>query len=358
MFGRIAFIKLCCPGDILFTTPAVRAVKKQFPDSELYYITGNYSRFVPEHNPHIDRTIIVQPPFEMGGRFSGIRSMAQGISRISGRGIDLAVSFHRSRLVTAMARFAGVRNVLGFDTARPMADMSRQFNPDEHEVRRYLQLVSAMEAEADGIDMEYATTPDEDREAARLLQEHGIVGPFAAIAPGGGENPGTTMHIKRWPSYYYREVARYIRFNSSLSVVAVGSNSERNLAAAIGADINLAGNTTFQMLAAIMKMSRIVIGNDSGPLYLASAMGTPTVGIYGPSSPKLVGPLRQNHRSVLSAVWCQPCYHPQNVRRGLVKCPTGTWACMMTLRPEQVCAAIEDLLGHGRDQSKAMDDSK
>jgi ADP-heptose:LPS heptosyltransferase len=354
MYNRIAFLKLCCPGDLLFTTPAVKAMNKSFPKSELYYMTGAYSRFVPEHNPHIKSVVTLAPPFEMTGGFRNLRAMAAGIKALAGNDFDLVVSFHRSPTVATMARLAGIKHILGFDTSKPPATISAPFDSNAHEVRRYLNLVAAVEPSVDsdasasieprGEEMEYNTTPLEDEEADLFLRVLDITGPFAVIAPGGGENPGTRMPTKRWPASKFRDVVSYLKTKLGLQTISVGSEGEMALAETIGADKNLAGKTTFPLLAAILKRSAIFIGNDSGPLYLASAVGARTIGIYGPSSPDLVAPLGSKHISVLSLVNCHPCYHPDKLTRGEITCPIGTWACMLTLGSKTVIEAINKLL--------------
>ncbi len=343
MFERIAFLKLCCPGDLLFTTPAVRAVRVRYPDARLIYLTGRYSSFIPVHNPHIDETLIVPPPFEMRGGLRSIRAMLKGISTVAGNKFDLAISFHRSSAVAGMARFGRSKEIISFETARPLATRSAPFDPDKHEVLRYLDLASLANTASAGQDLEYQTTEAEDDDALKILSQHGISVPFAAIAPGGGENPGTIMHIKRWPAPNFRAVAHELR-DCGLRVIAVGSNSERILGDAVGADANLAGITTFPQLAAIFRHASLVVANDSGPLYLASAVGAKTVGIYGPSSPKLVAPFSNKHRSVVNPVFCHPCYRPDRNVRGTIECPLGHWACMLTLPVDQVMAAANELL--------------
>ncbi len=337
-------MKLCCPGDLLFTTPAIRAVKKSFPESELYYFAGEYSRFVPAHNPHIASSVTLAPPFEMTGRFRSLRAMIMGIKAIRSEELDLVISFHRSPSLATMARLAGVKQILGFETCRPPATISVPFDSNAHEVRRYLSLVTAIGAASDGEGLEYRTTDAEDEEADLLLRVLGIDGPFAAIAPGGGENPGTRMPTKRWPAAWFREVVAHLRGGPRLRTIALGSPKETMLAESIGADANLAGKTTFPLLAAVLKRATVFIGNDSGPLYLASAVGVKTVGIYGPSSPDLVAPLGPKHVSILQRVKCHPCYHPDKPTRGEISCPVGTWACMLTLRPDAVIEALEKSL--------------
>ena len=344
MFNRIAFLKLCCPGDILFTTPAIRAVKNKFPDSNLFYITGNYSKFVPEHNPHIEKTIIVNPPFELSYRFLAGASFARAVRLMAKEKLDLVISFHRSMIVSSMAVIGLTKKVLSFATAWPMVDYSVKFNPHQHEILRYLDLVSVIGVNPEGRAMEYETKMTEDEEAKNLLRKKNIDGEFAVIAPGGGENPGTVMHIKRWAALNYKNISQYIQRRYKLPVVAVGSLSERELAETISPNINLAGKTSFELLAAILKRAAIVIGNDSGPLYLASAVGAKTIIIYGPSSSKLLEPFSNFHRSISNPIECQPCYHPQKVERGHITCATGTLSCMLNIKLRYVEDAIDELL--------------
>ncbi|MEE9553625.1 MAG: glycosyltransferase family 9 protein [candidate division Zixibacteria bacterium] len=345
MYKKIAFLKLCCPGDLLFTTPAVRAVRAAYPDAELYYLTGKYSSFIPDHNPHIIKTIIVEPPYEKAGVFSAINAYYRGINKIAKEEFDLLICFHRSMFAASLGYFGRGATVIGFQTALPMVDKHIPFDPAAHEVQRYLDLTSIFGCEPEGTELEYRVDPEDEEKAETLLKKSGISGDFAVIAPGGGENPGTTMHIKRWPTSGYKAIVSYIKDKFKLPVIAVGSGSECELAERIEPDLNLAGKTTFPILAAVLRKSSITLANDSGPLYLASAVGTKTVGIYGPSSDDLVAPLAENHRSVKKPVWCQPCYHPENVKRGTVGCSSGTWACMLALDREKVIEAVESLLG-------------
>jgi ADP-heptose:LPS heptosyltransferase len=243
-----------------------------------------------------------------------------------------------------MARLGGARHVLGFETAKPPADLSIRFDPRKHEILRYLDLVEVLGAPPDGFTMQYDVNESEAAEALSILNGYGISGQFAAIAPGGGENPGAIIHIKRWPAYRFKEVAAHLRKTYQLPVIAVGSMSERKLADDIGADVNLAGATSFHILPAILQRASMMIGNDSGPLYLASAVGVKTVGIYGPSSPKLVGPLSDRHRPLAREIWCHPCYHPQARTKGNIECPSGTWACMLTLQAKDIITVVDELL--------------
>lgn len=343
-FKKIAFIKLCCPGDLLFTTPAVRAVRKRFPDAVLYYITGSYSAFIPEHNPDIDKVLIIRPPFELKSRFSAIREFINGSAMIKGEKFDLVVNFHRSKSIGMLAKFGGAKNVCGFSSSRPFADITVEFDSNRHEVSRYLELVKSLGCGIEDRSTVYVTSTDEDEKALELLHSNNIERDYVVIAPGGGENPGTIMHTKRWPWYRFKSVAEYLRKKFEFPVITVGSRSEIQLAESINPTVNLAGETDLPTLASLLKLSNLVIANDSGPLYLASAVGAKTIGIYGPSSEKLVAPFGSRHISVKSDVVCRPCYLPETVKRGRIYCPSGNWACMLTLSTETVYDAVDRMM--------------
>lgn len=106
--------------------------------------------------------------------------------------------------------------------------------------------------------------------------------------------------------------------------------------------INLVGKTTFTQLAAVFKHCHLFIGGDSGPLHIAAAVGTPTIGIFGPSDPKLVAPRGESHIAIWKGVSCSPCYRPDTVRTDLdfSICPQGILECMENITVEDVLAAV------------------
>jgi ADP-heptose:LPS heptosyltransferase len=287
---------------------------------------------------------LINPPFELKSRFDVIKEFVNGVAAIRRENFDLVISFHRSRGAGFLAKFGGVKKICGFTSTRPFANITIDFDPGSHETVRYRDLVGTLDCFNDDHSLVYETSPEEDDKARQLLRDNKIAGDFVIITPGGGENPGTKMHTKRWPWYKFKSAAEYIRQKYNLPVVAVGSPSEIKLAESINPTVNLAGRTDLPTLASLLKISRLVMANDSGPLYLASAVGAKTVGIYGPSSEKLVAPMVTRHISLKSEVICRPCYLPEQVQRGNIYCPSGNWACMLTLSVETVLDAVYRIL--------------
>jgi lipopolysaccharide heptosyltransferase II len=184
--------------------------------------------------------------------------------------------------------------------------------------------------------------PTTDSEAAwRAARLRELPRPLLAIHPGAG------WETKRWPVEKFAEIAR--RFEGT--VVVVGSAGERRLAAAVietsssrhKPALNLAGETTLKQLAALLGAADVVVSNDSGPMHLAAAMGTPVVGIFTCTSPLLSGPAGMNHELISTAVPCAASYHKRCPKRD-----TSHLACLSELPVERVWNAVKRVLDRRR----------
>jgi lipopolysaccharide heptosyltransferase II len=178
------------------------------------------------------------------------------------------------------------------------------------------------------------TAADHAWVAERLL---GLPRPILAI------HPGALWPTKRWPIEKFAEIAR----NFDGSVVVVGSAGERALAARIvdGSAsrkqpiVNLAGETTLKQLAALLGAVDVLVSNDSGPMHLAAALGTPVVGIFTCTSPRLSGPAGTIHELVSTTVACAASYHKSCPRWG-----RSHLGCMSELPVERVSDALARIL--------------
>jgi ADP-heptose:LPS heptosyltransferase len=133
-------------------------------------------------------------------------------------------------------------------------------------------------------------------------------------------------------------------------VVLVGAAGDGDVAAAIaraagGGVVNLTGRTALPELAALLARCDLLVSGDSGPLHIACAVGTPVVGLYGPTDPEISGPLGQRAVVLRQAIWCAPCYDASAV----ADCRFGNPVCMKTLPPVAVLAAVRRLLAVARD---------
>ncbi|MEM1059671.1 MAG: lipopolysaccharide heptosyltransferase II [Verrucomicrobiota bacterium] len=198
-----------------------------------------------------------------------------------------------------------------------------------HQKYYYLDLIEALGAPAD------ASCPDlvlpADFQAPDLPGD----APLLVLCPGAEYGPA-----KRWPAERFSEVANHMRDRHGARVVVAGAKGDADVAAQVAAEVegavNLTGRTSLEEFMRLLAMARVVVGNDSGSMHLASALGTPVVGIFGSTEPRLTGPIGPPERArvLRHHVSCSPCF--------LRECPLD-FACMDSIASNQVLAAVEEL---------------
>ncbi len=348
---KILVIKLCCVGDILFTTPAVRALRKGFPQAHLAYLVGGWSREVIEDNPNLDEIIIYDTPAHSANRWRALVRTLACLLDLRKRRFDLAVILHRTFFAGLFAWLAGIPRRIGFDydgRGRLLTDKV-PFDSNRHEVDRYLDITTSLGIELNSTSTEMEVDPGQQDFVLDLLKSHGLKpeDKLVAVLVGGGKNPGTTMPTKRWPPDRFARLTDIIMEKYKARVIFVGGPGDEEIVREVmsgmkNEPVDLVGKTTFKQLAAVLKLCTLFVGGDSGPLHIAAAVGTRTVGIFGPSDPRLVAPRGETHLAVWKEVPCSPCYRPDTVLEGqdFSSCPRGTLECMKEITLEDVLAAV------------------
>jgi heptosyltransferase-2 len=240
----------------------------------------------------------------------------------------------RSATLSLLAR---IEERVGFETSagRRFYTTRVPYFENEHHVARLLRLAGEDATPAGPRPRLFPGAPERAAVDA-LLREAGWDKsvPLIALAPG------SVWATKRWP--FYAELAEQVAGR----VVVIGSGADRELslqiaAAAPGRVIDATGKLSLLASAELIARSAVIVTNDSAPLHLASAMGTPTVAIFGPTVPEFgFGPLA-SRSAVLGqdALACRPCD-----RHGPQRCPLGHWRCMREITPRHVAMAVEELL--------------
>jgi heptosyltransferase II len=174
-------------------------------------------------------------------------------------------------------------------------------------------------------------------EQQRLMERLGlsVSAPVAALLPGAEHGPA-----KRWPAPYFAELARRFR-DEGFSVWLLGSpkdhaTGEEIADASHGAATNLCGRTALVDAIDLLGAARVAVSNDSGLLHIASAVGTPVVGLYGSSSPVYTPPLTARREILYLDLYCSPCFEKE--------CPLGHFRCMREITPAMALEAAMRLL--------------
>jgi lipopolysaccharide heptosyltransferase II len=303
--------------------------------------------------PSVDEVIVYEAPWmkSTATRSSAGPDLAV-IDRLSRAGFDAAVIFtvySQNPLPAALLCYlAGIPLRLAHCRENPyhlLSDWIPEPEPDQfvrHEVRRQLDLVAAVGYRTGGERMRIAI-PDRARQHAEACLE----------ACGLGEtrdwvviHPGCSAPSRRYPPESYAEVARRLVQDHGLRVVFTGDPSEREAVDAIrrgmaGAPaISLAGELGLAELAALIERAPLLIANNTGPVHIAAAVGTPVVDLYALTNPQHTPWLVPN-RVLFHDVPCKYCYKSV--------CPLGHQDCLRLVRPSDVVTAALDLLGQVED---------
>jgi lipopolysaccharide heptosyltransferase II len=295
---RILVVKPCCLGDVLMATPALRALKLRYPRADIDVLTTEWSAVALLGNPRISRVL----RYPDRPKFARIASLARRLRREK---YDIGISLDRSPIANALLALAGIPERAGIDNKGRGVGLTHRVNPRprQHETELYLDVIETLGVPPQGVEPEYVPS-EAARERAREILPRSD-GPLVVIHPGGAVNPGSMMISKRWPATSFGELASLLGHQLGASVVLVGSASDRPVVETTKdfADVpllDLCDKLSFQELAAVCAEADLYVGNDSGVSHLAAAVGTPTVTVFGPTSPALYRPLGPH------AVVCAP----------------------------------------------------
>lgn len=316
-------------GDALFATPALRAVKKSLPDTHIACVAASRVAPVLANNPHVDELIVYDEESLVG---SSADSM--GLTRaLKKETFDKAVFFHSSRTKSVIARLAGIQERIGARNPSKKVYLTKEVAvPDTliHRIDYYLKLVEPLGAYADGRSMDYFPDGNAAGKLEKLLTAKGVGrgAPYAVLHVGGN------WELKRWPLEYFKEWIKLFCRDYDWKVIVCGTGDEKGLAeelrasAPAGRVVSLAGETSLDELALLLKNAKIFLSNDSGPIHIAASQATPTLGLFGPTDTKVTGPVSTGLLKTLriDAGCAVPCYFRSCNYR----------VCMEWLKPQMV----------------------
>lgn len=330
---RILVVRLSSMGDVLLTTPLLRALRERHPAAWITYLTKRAFLPLLEHNPRVSEVIGLAPD----GR---LRPLARALrQRRFTHGLDLHGSL-RSHALRRLVRLRW-RGYPKHRVARAaLIRWKRNWYRDRRPVaERYFDAARDLGVAPDGLGLECflsRATVDKARQflgATGLGLERGLV----AVAPGAAHA------TKRWPlGHWQRLVGRLTATGSD--VVVVGGADEVALGdavAAAGGDraASAAGRFDAAGSGALLKQARCAVSGDTGLMHLATAVGTPVVALFGPTVRAFGFAPYQARATVLERdLPCRPCS-----AMGGPRCPIGTHACLADIAPDDVAEAVRRL---------------
>jgi ADP-heptose:LPS heptosyltransferase len=313
---RILLIRPDHLGDVLLTTPAIRALRRARPNAELHALVGGWSADVIADFDEIDYVLTL--PFPGFTRESKLnwRSPYELLIAAAGHlrriGYTSAIIFRPDHWWGALLAYAaGIPTRIGCDLP-DVAPFLTDAIPREHQhaVLQSARLVECLigTIPPESLTLRYPVTQADRSWVDGYLSEWSVTGRIFAIHPGSG------TWVKRWDAAKWTVVADTLCDQLDATVVFTGGDHEWALVREIMSGMQhsacvMVGDTRIGALAALYERAAVVLGADSGPMHLAAAVGTPTVTLFGPADPvefRQWGP-PERHLILTSTIGCRPC---------------------------------------------------
>ncbi|MGE0455362.1 MAG: glycosyltransferase family 9 protein [Vicinamibacteria bacterium] len=304
---KALLVRLSSIGDVVHTLPALRALRRS--GAECGFLVEPAARPLLEGNPEV-AWLLGAPPAR---RFAW-REAAATVRAARGLRFDRALDFQGLWKSAAWARACGAGRVVGWRGAlrrEPGSGLligETPARPPEapHVIDKNLALLRALGIEAVGLrEFPLPDTGEEARRVGERLAAQGVGGRFVLLNPGGG------WASKLWPPEAFGALARGLAERGHASLVSFGPGEEAlaaRVAAASAGSARVAFPTTLRELLELLRRARLVVAADTGPLHIACALGTPVVGLYGPTDPRRNGPFSAADRVARRTPACAPCH--------------------------------------------------
>lgn len=349
---NILCVRLDTIGDVLMTTPAIRALKESQPRRHITLLTSSPGAKVAPLVPEVDDFIVYNSPWiNLTAPRANSRPEYEMAEQLRQRHFDAAVIFtvySQNPLPAAfLCYLADIPLRLAHCHENPyqlLTNWVRDPEPHQtirHEVRRQLDLVATVGCYTSDERLSLAIPDGATRYVLNLLDEVGLdrERPWLVI------HPGVTALSRRYPPEKYAEVARQLVRDKGYQVLFTGTGSEQELVTQIQRDmardvdapsVSLVNRLDLGQLAALLALSPLLIANNTGPIHVAAAVGTPVVDLYALTNPQHT-PWAVPNRVLFHDVPCKYCYRSV--------CPEGHHHCLRLVTPEAVVRAACELLG-------------
>jgi len=307
---KILIVNVNWIGDVLFSTPFIKAVREAYPDGYIACLLHPRCREMLEGNPRLDEIII----YDEEGTHKSLFGKLKLITGLRKKKFDIAFILHKSFTKALIAAFSGVRERIGYPTKnRSMLLTKAVEEPAEgmHKVEYFLNIARAAGVEVRDISYEFFIKDSHRGAAKEILAKNGVTEQdlIAAICPGGNWDP------KRWPAENFAALSDSLINKFGVKAVITGAGADKKISEAIlkltkNRPVDLSGKTTLKELAAIFERAKLVVANDTGSMHLAVAMKAKVIALFGPTSPGLTGPYGMGSYRVISKnEECDiPCY--------------------------------------------------
>lgn len=343
--GRVLIVRMGALGDIVHALPVLAALRARRPDVEVdWLVDARYDAVLALVDGVAERIVVRAKVSGEGGgavRFAGIGGMLGAIQELQRRRYAVAIDLQGLIKSAMFARLSGASRVVGFER-RALREPLASWCYDEHVavddrghvVHKNLTVLAAIGVASVGVVFPWAPVRSQVRDAVLALPAVRQAAGVAIV------NPGAAWENKRWPPERFGALAAGLAARHGLVSVVTWGPGERDRAEAVvqasGGHAVASPPTALHDVLALAQSARLCVSGDTGPLHLAASVGTPIVGLFGPTRPERNGPWRTSDVSVSRAGECV-CFHKRTCLKGA--------ACIERIAVDEVLEACATRLG-------------
>jgi heptosyltransferase-2 len=339
-FKRILIVRTDRIGDVLLSTPVIRALRENYPYAYIAMMVSPYAKEIVENNPYLDEVIVYDKDNRQKSWINSIK-FALGVKK---KRFDLAVILHPTNRVHLVTYFAGIPKRLGYDRKLGfLLSDSIKHNKQlgqKHELEYTLDILKYLGIQSKDKNIFIPIKPESEKWAEELFLQEGIDKYDKLLAI----HPGASCPSKIWPQDRFAKIADQLIEKYGFKVLIIAGPKDIASAKIVCKNmkhpaVDLAGKTSVSQLASVLKKCQLFISNDSGPVHIASAVGTPVISIFGRNqkglSPKRWGPVGKKDRVLHKEVGCIQCLAHNCVKE---------FACLKAITVEDVMNVADSIL--------------
>jgi lipopolysaccharide heptosyltransferase II len=319
-------------GDAIWGTPAIRAIKEHFPGLSVCVLANVNSAEIFKGNPSIKKIFIFR---------KGILKILSVIKELRNNHFDTVVVFHATdRIIWLMAYLTGANRIIGSKRHSKEMDfiITHPVNipHNTHAIYARHLLIKGLGVEADTKKIEMFISDDERKRISGFLREIGIKQDLFVI----GFQPGAAKPYKRWPEKNFVKLGKMLsNIKGDICIIITGDNKEKKLAQKIADEvrgISLAGRLTLRETSAVIEKCNLFIANDTGPMHIAVALGTPAIALFSATG-------EENSEPYSSVRTFTAISKPKPCKECISKACLNP-VCMEQITPEEVFEKVEEQL--------------
>ena len=327
---KILLMRLSSLGDIVLTTPAIRAVRAHFADAYIAMLVGKQAAEVLQENPHLDEII----PFDRLAKHKDTAEMLRIIRILRERKFTLAIDLQRKFRTELLMYLSGAAERVGKGA---LCSVRVPEHGNKHATAHYFDLLHAVGISAVDQRLELFLAESERTDASQRLAAASVTETGLKV----GLFPGAGWKLREWMPDRFAAIGDRLVRHFNAEVLIFGGQKEADLVHTVAnlmevPAVPFAGNLQVRELAACLEKCDLFLTNDTGPMHIAAAVGTPTVSLFGPGNHIRFQPLGGSHQTLRHDVPCSPCKQFTDTCKDNI--------CMKKITIDEVWQAISDTL--------------